>query len=41
MWRKWLTRRTRGKVFSWSSYAELLQRHALSLPRIVQPWAVK
>ncbi len=40
-WRKWLSRRTRGKPMPWGRFAELLQRHPLLLPRITQPWAVR
>ena len=41
VWRKWLSRRTRGKPMPWGRFAELLQRHPLLLPRITQPWAVR
>ena len=38
IWRKWLTRRTRGKRLTWERYAEILRRHPLLLPLITHPW---
>jgi hypothetical protein len=38
IWRKWLSRRTRGKGMTWEKYAALLRRHPLLLPRIAHPW---
>jgi group II intron reverse transcriptase/maturase len=38
IWRKWLTRRTRGTSLSWDQYQHLLQRHPLVFPRIVHTW---
>jgi len=38
-WRKWLSRRTRGKRMTWERYQQLLRRHPLLLPRIQHAWA--
>ena len=38
IWRKWLSRRTRGKALTWEKYVELLHRHPLLLPRIAHSW---
>jgi hypothetical protein len=38
LWRKWLTRRTRGKRLDWDTFQQLLARHPLLLPRISHPW---
>jgi RNA-directed DNA polymerase len=38
IWRKWLSRRTRGKRMTWENYVELLRRHPLLLPRITHSW---
>ena len=38
VWKKWLNRRTRGKTLSWDTYAKLLLRYPLALPRITRPW---
>jgi hypothetical protein len=38
VWRKWLTRRSRGHRLSWARYLQLLQRYPLPLPRITRPW---
>lgn len=38
-WKKWLARRTRGAPLPWERYNQLLQRHPLLRPRIVQSWA--
>jgi hypothetical protein len=37
-WKKWLNRRSRGADLSWAKYNQLLQRHPLLRPRIVQSW---
>jgi group II intron reverse transcriptase/maturase len=39
IWRKWLSRRTRGKPITWDSFEQILQRHPLLRPRITRPWA--
>jgi group II intron reverse transcriptase/maturase len=39
IWKKWLSRRTRGKYLNWPKYAQLLLRHPLLRPRITRPWA--
>jgi group II intron reverse transcriptase/maturase len=38
IWRKWLSRRTRGKAMTWETYVQLLRRHPLLLPWITQSW---
>jgi hypothetical protein len=38
IWRKWLSRRTRGKPITWATYEQILQRHPLLRPRITRPW---
>src|SRR5438128_11504983 len=38
IWRKWLSRRTRGKALTWERYTKLLRCHPLLLPRIAHPW---
>jgi group II intron reverse transcriptase/maturase len=38
VWRKWLTRRSRGQPLPWARYVQLLQRYPLPLPRIARPW---
>lgn len=38
-WRKWLNRRTRGKIFTWEQYHQLLDRHPLLRPKITHAWA--
>ena len=38
LWRKWLTRRTRGKRLDWDTFHQLLARHPLLLPRIRHAW---
>jgi RNA-directed DNA polymerase len=40
IWRKWLSRRTRGKRMMWERYAELLRCHPLLLPWITHSWSV-
>jgi group II intron reverse transcriptase/maturase len=39
IWRKWLSRRTRGKGITWAKFAAILRKHPLLLPRIVHPWS--
>ncbi len=41
LWRKWLERRTRGKRLTWETYAKLLNRHPLLLPRITHAWMAR
>jgi group II intron reverse transcriptase/maturase len=38
IWRKWLSRRTRGNGMTWEKYAALLRKHPLLLPRIQHSW---
>jgi group II intron reverse transcriptase/maturase len=38
IWRKGLSRRTRGKGMTWEKYAAILRKHPLLLPRILHPW---
>ncbi len=38
IWRKWLSRRTRGKEMPWTKYTELLRHHPLLLPWITHSW---
>ena len=37
-WRKWLSRRTRGKGKTWEEFTALLRRHPLLRPRIYHSW---
>ena len=37
-WRKWLSRRSRGKGMSWVKYVALRRHYPLTLPRIAHPW---
>ena len=39
IWRKWLSRRTRGNGMTWAKFAAILRKHPLLLPRIVHPWS--
>ena len=39
VWRKWLSRRTRGKPLYWDAFNRLLQRHPLEVPRITHAYA--
>ena len=39
VWRRWLSRRTRGAPMPWARYAQLLRRHPLLRPPITHPWA--
>jgi hypothetical protein len=38
---KWLERRTRGKRLTWETFAQLLNRHPLLLPRITHAWMAR
>lgn len=38
IWRRWLSRRTRGGPISWEKYNAILRRHPLVLPRIMHAW---
>ena len=38
IWRRWLSRRTRGKAMTWEKYVELLRRHPLLFPRLAHSW---
>jgi group II intron reverse transcriptase/maturase len=38
IWRKWLSRRTRGNGMTWEKYAAILRKHPLLLPRILHSW---
>jgi RNA-directed DNA polymerase len=39
IWRKWLSRRTRGRGMTWERFAAILQQSPLQLPRITHTWA--
>ena len=39
IWRRWLSRRTRGGPISWEKYNAILRRHPLLSPRIMHAWA--
>ena len=39
IWRKWLSRRTRGAPMSWEKFNDLLSRHPLLKPTITHTWA--
>jgi group II intron reverse transcriptase/maturase len=39
IWRKWLSRRTRGKPMTWKTFKALLERHPLLEPEITHTWA--
>jgi RNA-directed DNA polymerase len=41
IWHKWLERRTRGKRLTWETFAKLLHRHPLLLPRITHAWMAR
>jgi group II intron reverse transcriptase/maturase len=41
VWRKWLSRRTRGKPINWDIFTKILQRNPLLHPWITRPWASK
>src|ERR1700680_3722974 len=38
IWRKWLSRRTRGNGMTWEKCAAIPRKHPLLLPRIHHPW---
>ena len=38
IWRKWLSRRTRGKAMPWAKYTIFLRHHPLLRPWITHPW---
>ncbi len=38
IWRRWLSRRTRGRPMTWENYCAILRRHPLLPPRIMHPW---
>ncbi len=38
IWRKWLSRRDRQHVFSWTRVNEMLKRHPLPSPKIFHPY---
>jgi RNA-directed DNA polymerase len=38
LWRKWLSRRTRGDGMTWEKFAAILRRHPLMRPRILHSW---
>jgi RNA-directed DNA polymerase len=39
IWRKWLSRRTRGAPMYWEKFKDLLSRHPLLMPTITHTWA--
>jgi len=41
IWRRWLSRRTRGSTLSWERFAKLLARYPLLLPRIMHAWPTR
>lgn len=38
IWRRWLSRRTRGRPMTWENYRAILRRHPLLQPRIMHTW---
>jgi RNA-directed DNA polymerase len=38
-WRKWLSRRTRGRWLTWERFEAILRQHPLLPPRITHAWA--
>jgi hypothetical protein len=38
IWRKWLSRRTRGNGMTWETFAALLRNHPQLPPRIQDSW---
>ena len=38
IWKKWLSRRTRGDGLTWETFAAILRRHPLMRPRILHSW---
>jgi len=41
IWRKWLSRRTRGRWLTWKCYNAILRQHPLLLPRITHAWQAR
>ena len=39
IWRKWLSRRTRGRGLTWERFEAILRQHPLLPPRITHAWA--
>lgn len=39
IWRKWLSRRTRGAPMYWKQFTNFLSRHPLLTPTIAHSWA--
>jgi RNA-directed DNA polymerase len=39
IWRKWLSRRTRGRRLTWVRFEEILRQYRLLPPRIMHAWA--
>src|SRR5258705_4396047 len=40
IWKKWLSRRTRGDGLTWETFKAVLRRHPLIRPRILHSWQV-
>src|SRR6267154_496691 len=40
IWKKWLSRRTRGDGMTWATFKAILRRHPLMRPRILHSWQV-
>src|SRR6266571_2379499 len=38
IWKKWLSRRTRGDGMTWETFKAILRRHPLMRPRILHSW---
>ena len=38
IWKKWLSRRTRGNGMTWETFKAILRRHPLMRPRILHSW---
>ena len=38
IWKKWLSRRTRGDGMTWETFTAILRRHPLMRPRILHSW---
>ncbi len=38
IWRKWLSRRTRGTGMPWEKFNAILRKHPLLQPRILHAW---
>ena len=38
IWKKWLSRRTRGDGLTWETFKAILRRHPLMRPRILHSW---